>query len=167
MSSPEPEQRQAPRRDVVIERFAQLGRQLSQATVFFHEQIAEHVGLSATDHKCLDLAVQAERPLTAGQIAELSGLSTGAVTGVIDRLERAGFVRRVRDPHDRRKVLVEVSKGSLARYGNTYDGLKSALDSALAGYTDDQLDAIERFVTTMVRTLRGEAEKLAAGRAMR
>lgn len=167
MSSPEPDQQPDPQRDAVIERFAQLGRQLSQATVLYHEQIAEHVGLSATDHKCLDLAVQAERPLTAGQIAELSGLSTGAVTGVIDRLERAGFVRRVRDPHDRRKVLVEVSRGSLARYGNAYDGLSSALDSALTGYTADELDAIERFVTTMVRTLRGEAEKLATARSMR
>ena len=160
MSSPEP----TSERDVVIERFAALGRQLSQATVFFHEQIAEHVGLSATDHKCLDLAVQAERPLTAGQIAELSGLSTGAVTGVIDRLERAGFVRRVRDPHDRRKVLVEVSRSSLTRYGDAYDGLTAALEHALAGYSADELRAIESFVQTMVRTLRGEAEKLAARR---
>jgi DNA-binding MarR family transcriptional regulator len=157
MSSPEP----TPQRDVVIERFAALGRQLSQATVFFHEQIAEHVGLSATDHKCLDLAVQAERPLTAGQIAELSGLSTGAVTGVIDRLERAGFVRRVRDPHDRRKVLVEVSRASLTRYGDAYDGLSAALQDALAGYSEGELKAIESFVQAMVRTLRDEAEKLA------
>lgn len=158
MSSPEP----TPQRDTVIEHLASLGRQLSQATVLFHEQIAEHVGLSATDHKCLDLAVQAERPLTAGQIAELSGLSTGAVTGVIDRLERAGFVRRVRDPHDRRKVLVEVSRGSLTRYGAAYDGLTSALDSALSGYSQAELAAIESFVRTLVRTLRGEAERLAA-----
>lgn len=160
MSSPEP----TPQRDVVIERFAALGRQLSQATVFFHEQIAEHVGLSATDHKCLDLAVQAERPLTAGQIAELSGLSTGAVTGVIDRLERAGFVRRVRDPHDRRKVLVEVSRTSLTRYGDAYDGLSAALRDALTGYSEGELKAIEGFVQAMVRTLRDEAEKLAGRR---
>ena len=166
MSSPEPSESPtvpAPR-DVVIERFATLGRQLSQATVLFHAQIAEHVGLSATDHKCLDLAVQAEHPLTAGQIAELSGLSTGAVTGVIDRLERAGFVRRVRDPNDRRKVLVEVSRGSLARYGNAYGGLWSALDSALTGYTEDEVKAVERFVVAMVQALGDEAEKLAATR---
>lgn len=160
-SSHESEQAVPARRDTVAERFAALGRQLSQATVLFHEQVAEHVGLSATDHKCLDLAVQAERPLTAGQIAELSGLSTGAVTGVIDRLERAGFVRRVRDPHDRRKVLVEVTRGSLARYGDAYDGLWAALDSTLTDYTEDELTAIERFVLSMVRTLRTEAEKLA------
>ncbi len=152
-------------KDVLIERFATLGRQLSQATVLFHAQIAEHVGLSATDHKCLDLAVQAERPLTAGQIADLSGLSTGAVTGVIDRLERAGFVRRVRDPHDRRKVLVEVSKGSLSRYGDAYDGLWSALDRTIADYTEHELKAIERWVASMVATLRAEADRLAAIRA--
>jgi DNA-binding MarR family transcriptional regulator len=146
----------------LIERFATLGRQLSQATVLFHAQIAEHVGLSATDHKCLDLAVQAERPLTAGQIADLSGLSTGAVTGVIDRLERAGFVRRVRDPHDRRKVLVEVSKGSLTRYGDAYDGLWSALDRTIADYTEAELVAIERWVASMVATLHAEADRLAA-----
>jgi DNA-binding MarR family transcriptional regulator len=154
-------------RDDVIERFATLGRELSQATVLFHAQIAEHVGLSSTDHKCLDLAVQADQPLTAGQIAELSGLSTGAVTGVIDRLERAGFVRRVRDPHDRRKVLVEVSRGSLTRYGNAYDGLVSALDTALTGYTEDELKAIERFVVTMVAALKGEADKLGTSHGTR
>jgi DNA-binding MarR family transcriptional regulator len=162
MSSPESHGETPKQRDAVVERFASLGRQLSQATVLFHTQIAEHVGLSATDHKCLDLAVQADHPLTAGQIAELSGLSTGAVTGVIDRLERAGFVRRVRDPHDRRKVLVEVSRGSLARYGNAYDGLTSALDRTLADYTEDELKAVERFVTTMVQALTGEAQRLAA-----
>ncbi len=153
-------------KDVMIERFATLGRQLSQATVLFHAQIAEHVGLSATDHKCLDLAVQAERPLTAGQIADLSGLSTGAVTGVIDRLERAGFVRRVRDPHDRRKVLVEVSKGSLSRYGDAYDGLWTALDKTITDYTEDELAAIERWVTSMVAMLRAEAQRLADGRRL-
>lgn len=150
--------------DVTIERFAALGRELSQATVLFHTQIAEHVGLSATDHKCLDLAVQAERPLTAGQIAELSNLSTGAVTGVIDRLERAGFVRRVRDPHDRRKVLVEVSKGSLSRYGDVYEGLTTALAKTIGDYTEDELTAIEHFVTGMIAVLRAEAHRLSHGR---
>jgi DNA-binding MarR family transcriptional regulator len=146
--------------DDVKERLTALGRALSQATVLFHEQVAGHVGLSATDHKCLDLAVQADRPLTAGQIAELSGLSTGAVTGVIDRLERAGYVRRVRDPHDRRKVLVEVSRASLVRYGDAFDGLSAALDRALAGYTPGELAAVERYITTMIEVLRSEASRL-------
>jgi DNA-binding MarR family transcriptional regulator len=164
MSSPEPSGDAQQARTALVERFASLGRQLSLATVSFHAQIAEHVGLSATDHKCLDLAMQAEHPLTAGQIAELSGLSTGAVTGVIDRLERAGFVRRVRDPHDRRKVLVEVSRGSLARYGNAYDGLSAALDRTITDYTEDELKAVERFLVTMVQTLADESTRLAGMR---
>jgi DNA-binding MarR family transcriptional regulator len=145
----------------VTERLAELSRTLSQATVLFHTRVAEHVGLSTTDHKCLDLAIQADRPLTAGQIAELSGLSTGAVTGVIDRLERAGYVRRVRDPQDRRKVLVEVSRRSLVRYDGVFDGLTAALDRALADYTDGELAVVARYVTTMIDVLRAETARLA------
>jgi DNA-binding MarR family transcriptional regulator len=144
----------------VKERFANLGRELSAATVLFHSQVAERVGLSPTDHKCLDLAVRADHPLTAGQIAEQSGLSTGAVTGVIDRLERAGFVRRVRDPHDRRKVLVEVSRNNLTRYGDAFDGLWSALDIALSGYSGNELNAIERYISDMIDVLKSEANRL-------
>lgn len=157
-----PGQEHEPIPRAVKERFANLGRELSAATVLFHTQVAERVGLSPTDHKCLDLAVRADRPLTAGQIADLSGLSTGAVTGVIDRLERAGFVRRVRDPHDRRKVLVEVSRGNLTRYGDAFEGLWSALDTALANYAPNELDAIERYITDMISVLKSEADRLAA-----
>ncbi|HEY2700993.1 MAG TPA: MarR family transcriptional regulator [Pseudonocardiaceae bacterium] len=146
----------------VKERLAALSRELSGATVLFHAQVAEQVGLSPTDHKCLDLALRSDVPLTAGQIAERSGLSTGAVTGVIDRLERAGYVRRVRDPHDRRKVLVEVSKSNLSAYGDAFDGLWRALDRALANYTSDELKAIERYITEMISVLSAEAHRLAA-----
>lgn len=146
----------------VKERLAALSRELSGATVLFHAQVAEQVGLSPTDHKCLDLALRSDVPLTAGQIAERSGLSTGAVTGVIDRLERAGYVRRVRDPHDRRKVLVEVSRNNLTAYGDAFDGLWHALDRALANYTSDELKAIERYITEMISVLSAEAHRLAA-----
>ena len=66
------------------------------------------MGLNPTDHKCLGLLVDAGRPVTPGELAALTGLTTGAVTGVVDRLEAAGFVRRTRDPEDRRKVGIEV-----------------------------------------------------------
>ena len=105
----------------VLERFTWYMREQSALTVMFHTKVAERMGLSATDEKCIDLAMRAEGPLTAGRLAELSGLSTGAVTGVIDRLERAGFVRRVRDPHDRRKVLVEVTVGDVEKFGQLFE----------------------------------------------
>ncbi|WP_392435861.1 MarR family transcriptional regulator [Chlorogloeopsis fritschii PCC 9212] len=73
------------------------GRELSAATVLFHTAIAERLGLNTTDHKCADILAQTGA-ITAGELAERTGLTTGAITGVVDRLEKAGFVRRERDP---------------------------------------------------------------------
>lgn len=129
----------------VLERFGQLGRELSTMTVLFHSRIAEQMGLSGTDHKCLELAMRAKEPLTAGQIAQLSGLSTGAVTGVIDRLERRGFVRRVRDPHDRRKVLVEVSEIDESRYVHLFQDAVDFTERVLAQFSAEEFDVIERY----------------------
>lgn len=81
-----------------------LGRDFIAAVVVFHDLVGRCLGLSATDRKCLDLLSRG--PVTAGQIARFTGLTTGAVTGIIDRLEKAGYAQRVRDPQDRRRVLV-------------------------------------------------------------
>src|ERR1043165_7332271 len=105
-----------------LTRFANLAREMSGLTVLFHSRVAEQVGVSATDYKCLDIAMRVDEPLTAGQIAKLSGLSTGAVTGVIDRLEKRGLGRRICDPHDRRKVLVEVTKVDEAKFAHVFAG---------------------------------------------
>jgi DNA-binding MarR family transcriptional regulator len=134
----------------VLARFGQLGRELSTITVLFHSRVAEQMGLSGTDHKCLELVIQAEQPLTAGRIAQLSGLSTGAVTGVIDRLERHGFVRRVRDPHDRRKVLVAVADFDEARYAHLFDDVVALTERVLARFTPDEWDVIERYNRAVV-----------------
>ena len=81
-------------------------RHLATATILFHQAIADRLGMHLTDHKCGDILVQTG-PITAGELAERTGLTTGAITGVIDRLEKAGFVRRVKDPDDRRRVIIE------------------------------------------------------------
>src|SRR5271169_6652453 len=83
-----------------------LGSRLSTATIMFHEAVADQMGVSATDAKCRSIVAQLG-PMTAGRLALQLGLTTGAVTGVIDRLERAQLVRRVADPKDRRRVVVE------------------------------------------------------------
>ncbi|MEV6715132.1 MarR family transcriptional regulator [Lentzea sp. NPDC051208] len=138
----------------VLERFTWYMREHSALTVMFHARVAEQMGLSATDEKCLDLAMRAEGPLTAGRIAELSGLSTGAVTGVIDRLERAGYVRRVRDPHDRRKVLVEVTVGDLDKFGEPFEKARDSLVEVLGHFDDDELHVIERYLKLQTETFR-------------
>ncbi len=92
------------RRDLV----AALNRAMREASgqgVLYSQAVAERLGINSTDLECLD-SVVLRGPLTAGELADATGLTTGAITGVIDRLERAGFARRERDRHDRRKILV-------------------------------------------------------------
>lgn len=84
-----------------------LGREFATAIVVFHEAVGRLLGLSAVERKCLDL-LQRLGPVTAGTIGEHTGLTTGAVTRMVDRLAKAGYVRRRADPDDRRKVVVEL-----------------------------------------------------------
>lgn len=82
------------------------GRRHSGATVRFHAAIGERLGLGRADHKYFDVLWE-RGPMPAGELARLTGRSTGAITTVIDRLENVGLVRRVADPTDRRRVIVE------------------------------------------------------------
>lgn len=84
---------------------ADLGRELSDATLRLHQTIAQNAGLTGTDHKYLGLLIR-HGPMTAGQLGSRSGLSSGAVTGLVDRLEVKGLVSRHEAPDDRRKVLI-------------------------------------------------------------
>ncbi len=74
----------------LLDEMQRAGRELSAATIMFHQAIADRLGLNPTDHKCLDL-LASKGLMTAGELAEMTGLTTGAITGVIDRLEAAGF----------------------------------------------------------------------------
>lgn len=139
-----------------LARFAHLGREGSTLTVLRHARIAERMGLSATDHKALELVGQAPGPLTAGRIAELTGLSTGAVTGVMDRLEKAGLARRVRDTVDRRKVLIEVVPGALERYAPLFESAYTNMKNVLEQFSPDERKVLERFQTTLLDGLRDE-----------
>ncbi|ALG06016.1 MarR family winged helix-turn-helix transcriptional regulator [Kibdelosporangium phytohabitans] len=140
-----------------LARFANMAREMSGLTVLFHSRIAEQMGVSATDYKCLDIAMRVDEPLTAGQIAKMSGLSTGAVTGVIDRLEKHGFVRRVRDPHDRRKVLVEVTKMDETKYAHMFMGAMESMHNVLSRFTPEEREVVERFQRVSIEGFREEA----------
>lgn len=137
-----------------LARFSDLGREMSTLAVLRHARIAEQMGLSGTDHKALDLASRAGGPLTAGRIAQLTGLSTGAVTGVIDRLERAGFVRRVRDTEDRRKVLIEILPMDEERYAPLFASALVATENVLQRFPPEQRQAIERYQRDLIEAMR-------------
>src|SRR5919201_6589862 len=92
----------------LLDSLEEQSRELSTRTVIFHHLIGERVGLNPTDNKCFDVIIRNRTPMTASQLAEETGLSTGAITGVVDCLEKTRYVRRKRDQSDRRLVFINV-----------------------------------------------------------
>lgn len=119
-------------------------RDLSARTIFLHQAIADHLGLNLTDHKCLDI-LQQTGPMTAGKLAEASGLTTGAITGVIDRLERKGYVARTADDEDRRKTVIVVVQEHLAEIRRLFAELARQTADIMAAYSDSEQAAIVDF----------------------
>ena len=134
-------------RPALLDAVARAIRRHSTATVLFHAATAERLGLNPTDHKAADLLLQ-RGPLTAGELARLTGLTTGAVTGIIDRLEAAGWVRRERDRRDRRRVIVAPAlRGArLREVERVFEPIRRAVDHILARYTDAQLAILLDFL---------------------
>ena len=132
------------------ERVAALMAALAQTgslSVLFSRAIADHVGIHPTDLESLDI-LRREGPMTAGRLAELTGLSTGgAITALIDRLERLGYVRRERDTADRRRVMVRaLTERAEHEFAPLYDPLERALVDLIARYSDDELVVVLDFI---------------------
>ncbi|MFE0021566.1 MarR family winged helix-turn-helix transcriptional regulator [Amycolatopsis sp. NPDC059021] len=139
-----------------VRRFVGMSHESSTLTVLRHAKIAARMGLSSTDHRSLDLIGQAGEPLSAGRIAELTGLSTGTITGVVDRLEKAGLVSRIRDPVDRRRVLVTVVADAADRYAPFVQETTDLVRAVIAQFSPEERRAIERFQQLMLKSLHTE-----------
>jgi DNA-binding MarR family transcriptional regulator len=122
-----------------------LARRYSTAGVLLHHAIAERLGLGPTDHKCLDLLLD-RGPMTGSQLAAITGLTTGAITGVVARLERAGFVRRDPDPRDGRKQIVTPVPARVREGQQVFASLRPTPDSLLEGFDTAQLEVIAEFL---------------------
>lgn len=157
-TSPSKPQQNA-RRAQASQALAHAVRENSTATVLFHTAIAGRVGLSASDMKTLELLARLG-PLTAGQLCERTGLASASVTALIDRLEAKGFVRRGRDPGDRRRVIVEPVPEGLARIDAAFKGLSPSLGEKLAGYTTEQLELLVDFLTEATRYVHAEIARM-------
>jgi DNA-binding HxlR family transcriptional regulator len=121
---------------------------------------AERIGINATDLNCLNI-VALTGHLTAGELAAQTGLTTASITAVLDRLEEGGFVRRVRDPHDRRRVMVELSAGpGLSKVGSTFGPVVNAWRAAAAGYSDDELRLLLAFQSQLEEIIRDQLARL-------
>jgi DNA-binding MarR family transcriptional regulator len=131
-------------------------RRIGAQSVLLSQAIAARAGLHSTDMECLDL-LHLDGPATPGRLAELTGLTTGAVTALIDRLERAGFVRRVPNPQDRRSILVEPLDAGPRLLQPLFEPLARAMSRVQARYADAELAIVLDYLT---RALEAGAEHM-------
>ncbi|MGH9743614.1 MAG: MarR family winged helix-turn-helix transcriptional regulator [Candidatus Acidiferrum sp.] len=138
-----------------------LGRELSTVSVFLHQAIGAKLGVNVTDTRCFEMMSRySPRSFTAGDLARATGLTTGAVTGILDRLEKAGLVERFREASDRRKVFVRPRPEALQRVGQLYEGLAAASLKLASRYSTKELQLISSYLEGSLNILREEAAKV-------
>lgn len=134
-----------PERETLIASVMNAGRMMSSRSVVFHAAIADRLGLNPSDHKCADLISNETEPVTAGRLAEITGLTSGAITGVLDRLERAGLVAREPDAGDRRRVLIKrTDRTPIMR--DLFMPMMQGMASLCGTYTNEELALISTFM---------------------
>lgn len=146
-----------PTRGQLLKTLDEATRKMGAQAVLISDLVATRVGLNSTDLECLDLLYMAGVS-TAGRLSAHTGLTTGATTAVIDRLERAGFVRRRRDPQDRRVVLVEFVEASARHIEPLYQPLIDFITRVNKRYSDAELATV---VDYLARVLEAGAEHVA------
>ncbi len=138
-----------------------IGREFSTSVVLFHEAVGKRIGISGTERKLLDV-LDRLGPSTAGELATHTGLSTGAITGVVDRLVRAGYARREPNPHDRRSVIVtRLASPALDRLGpEVFAPLGQAIRDLSGQYQPAELAAIASYLAGLTDILREQTARL-------
>jgi DNA-binding MarR family transcriptional regulator len=131
---------------VLPARVADSLRALSTEIDRLDQAAADRYGLNRTDMRALDIIGRAG-PLAPTELARLLGFTTGGVTTVLDRLERAGYIRRIADAADRRRLVVEATAATTARDREVFGDLIRQTGELLATYTDDQLAVLDDFLT--------------------
>lgn len=129
----------------IIQQFRAASRQYSDTSIFMHEAIARKAGLTGSDHKYLGLILQ-HKELTAGDLSKLTGLTTGAVTGLIDRLEKKKLLKRQFTKDDRRKVLIIPNvENSMKLLQPLFSELQEKTLELLASFSTAEIQTIERY----------------------
>jgi DNA-binding MarR family transcriptional regulator len=146
-------------RAAILLRLQETMRSASALGVLFSDSVARKLGIAGSDLECLDL-LSMRGPLTAGELARATGLTSGAITALLDRLERAGFATRQPDPHDRRKVRVAIVPDGLLRIAPFYQGMQRSMEALVARYTDEQLAVILDFFTRSEQLMNEQISQL-------
>ena len=133
-----------------LEIFKKTTRQYFERALSMHEAIASHAGLSGTDHKYLGYLIE-NGEMTAGELAKLSGLTTGAITGVIDRLEKNKLVKRKFLQSDRRKVIIvpNLEKANQL-FSPIFKKLQKETDLLISSFTSRELEVVHRYFESAI-----------------
>lgn len=150
------------KRQDLLRRLWDLGREMSTQTVFLHQAIAQSAGLNATDTKCIDLILRSGEPVTAGWLSQQSGLTTGAVTHILDRLEKRGYIQRMHDTADRRRVFIKANQEQLKPLFPKYEAIGAAYMALLEEYTTAELELIVGYSEKACEISRQQISKIAA-----
>lgn len=139
--------------DPKIQNFRNASRMYSDASIMMHEAIARKAGLSGTDHKYLGLLIQ-RGEMTAGELSNVTGLTTGAVTGLIDRLEKKKLVKRQFDETDRRKVVIVPNRQNTEKLLDPlFVELQKKTTGLINSFTEKEIQVIERYFLSAVKIM--------------
>ena len=143
-----------------IEHFRMVSRQYSDTSILMHEAIAREAGLTGTDHKFLGFILQ-KGELTAGELSNLTGLTTGAVTGLIDRLEKKKLVKRHFDKNDRRKVIIVPNqKNTTTLLTPLFKDLQDKTFKLLSSLSENEIETIEKYFIAAINIMKETTESL-------
>ena len=146
-------------REILLSDLAHLAQRAAADGILFHQAVADRIGVHVSDLRCLYILLE-DGPMPAGEIGERTGLTTGAVTRMVDRLVRGGYVRREPDPADRRRVIVSPVAEHMARIAPMYNGMAQAWAAAMSGYDDEQLTVILTLFDRLHEITRVEVARL-------
>ena len=135
-------------------------RELSNQLSLLNHHVSAHIDLNDTDLDCLEL-INRHGPLNPSALARHAGLHPATITGILDRLERGGWVARERDPSDRRAVVVRVLRDRNAELFRLYSGMNTAMDQLCASYGDDELQLLADFLHRTTNAGRTATDQLA------
>ena len=143
-----------------LDAFRQASRKYSDTSIMMHEAISHKAGLSGTDHKYLGLLIQ-NSPTTAGELSRLTGLTGGAITGLIDRLEKKKLAKREFDKDDRRKVFIVANeKNAMKLLSPLFKELQQKTTQLLASYSDTELEIIKKYMLEAAEVMTGVIENI-------
>jgi DNA-binding MarR family transcriptional regulator len=149
------------KREEIIHAVNEKFTEMSTETILFHQALADVLDFHITDHRCMHF-LHSYGAMPAGRLAELTGLTTAAVTGIIDRLEEAGYVRRANDPKDRRRTIVEPlrNKKLERKLEAIFTPFHQKMLKLFSSYSDSELTFLIDIMNKSIQLTREESRKL-------